>query len=74
MLFSPPADQKGGFINPCNTDWSYERRLLEYFEKAGTSDCSIRVFPVKIPSPKPSPAAANVPHPIVCVMTCEDSN
>ena len=67
-IFRPPCTQKGGvFINQNpRVDWSHEQKLLEFFERAAVESTKTdRSFPVRIPSPRNTPAAASVPYPMV---------
>ena len=72
-----PSDQKGMFISqqPSHVDWSHEQRLLEFFERAGsaTENTKSGSFPVKIPSPRNTPAAATVPTPLDILSAYEPS-
>jgi len=50
---------KGG-----NVSFDQERRILEVFERSGSSEhTNNKAFPVKIPSPRATPALASVPTP-----------
>jgi len=66
-VLQPPSTQKGGvFINQNpRVDWSHEQKLLEFFERAAVESTKTdKSFPVRIPSPRNTPAAASVPSPM----------